>query len=314
MNNTGKLKTILLNNWMLKLLAAGLALLVVYEIREATSFEVPYDITLKVEVGDGIAILDKPKTVRVVFRGSQDDLRRLSQNEMMAVVKPKATDPAGSERIMVKRGDIQGVSGVRIVQIDPRFVTISFDREIEKILAVARPQIIGNPLIGKVELDYQPRAVKIRGSNLRLQNTEEVNTEPVDVDGRVESFSKTVRVLPPRDTQVSRIYPAEVKVNVNIVTESVTREWKGVVVRGIMNPGFTGEMRFEPVVVKVALKGRLEKIDNIASNSVMAFVDCTGLSPGAVTNLPVKVHIPIGMDVEVVVEPEMVMALSLIHI
>lgn len=303
MNSAERLKNLILNNWKLKLPAMVLAVLVVYEIREATSFEVPYDIPIKVEVGEGIAILDQPKTIRVLFRGSQEDLRRLSQKEIMAVVKPKATDPAGSERITVKSGDIQGASGVRVVKMEPRTVTIAFDREIEKNLAVAKPQVIGTPLIGKVELDYQPRTVKIRGSNLRLQNKEEVNTAPVDVDGRVESFSKTVRVLPPRDTQVSEIQPAEVTVNVNIVTELVTREWKNIELCGIVAPGFAGEMCFEPSKVMVALKGRLKEIDNIVSNSVMAFVDCSGLRIGMVTNLPVVVHIPAGMDVKAAVEP-----------
>ena len=306
MYSAEKLRNIVMNNWKLKLLAVILAVLVVYEIREATSFEVPYDIPIKAEVGEGIAILDQPKTIRVLFRGSQEDLRRLSQNEIMIVIKPKATDPAGSERIAIKSSDIQGAPGVRVVKMEPRVVTISFDREIEKNLAIAKPQIIGTPLIGKVELDYQPRTVKIRGSNLRLQNKEEIGTEPVDVDGRVESFSKTVRVLPPRDTQVSTIEPAEITVNVNIVTESITREWTSVKVCGIVAPGFNDKICFTPANVNVTLKGSLEEIDNIASNPVVAFVDCSGLVSGVVTTLPVQVHIPADMDIRAAVEPQAV--------
>ena len=308
MNNLEKLKQIMMNNWKLKLLAVVLAVLVVYEIREATSFEIPYDLPIKAEVGEGIAILDQPKTIRVLFRGSQEDLRRLSQNEITIVIKPKATDPAGSEKITIKSGDIRGAPGIRVMKIEPRVVTISFDREIEKDLAITKPQIIGTPLIGKVELDYQPRTVKIRGSNLRLRNKEEIGTEPVDVDGRVESFSKTLRVLPPRDTQVSLIEPAEITVNVNIVTESITREWKNVKVCGIVPPGFNSEICFSPASVNVALKGSLEEIDNIASNPVVAFVDCNGMVAGVVTTLPVQVHIPAGTDIKAVVEPQTVRA------
>jgi len=309
MKTVEKLKTVITNNWKLKLPALALAVVIFYAIRGATSFEVPYDIVIKVDVEEGIAILDQPKTVRVTFRGSQEDLRRLSQKEITAVIKPKATDPAGSERIKVRPGDIEGqLFGVRVVQIEPQVIKIAFDREIEKEVAVTRPQVIGSPLIGKVELDYMPRSVKIRGSNLRLQNKEEVGTEPVDVDGRVESFSKHVRILPPRDTWVSRIQPAEVTVNVNIVTESTTREWQRVEVRGIAGSGFTGNMRFEPSFVKVVLKGRAEKVDNIASNAVMAFVDCSEIGQGVTTNLAVKLNLPIGLEVEAVVEPESVSA------
>lgn len=300
-----RIKTFIRNNWQLKLLATGLAALVVYEIRDATSFEVPYDIPIEVKAGEGIAILDQPKTVRVVFRGSQDDLRRLNQNEMAAVVKPRATDPTGSEKIMIRSSDIQGAPGVRKVQIEPHVVTITFDREIEKNVAVSKPQVLGTPLIGKVELDYQPRSVKIRGSYLRLMNKEEIGTEPVDVDGRVESFTKRVKIL---DKWVTRVEPAEVTVNVNIVTELITREWTNVTVRGILAPGSAGEIRFDPPAVRVGLKGRAKEIDKVASNAVMAFVDCTGIGPGVVTNLPVSVHIPVGADVDASVEPAAVRA------
>lgn len=300
MNSVERLKTVILNNWQLKLLATGLAALVVYEIRQATSFEVPYDIPIKVEAGEGIAILDQPKTVKVFFRGSQDDLRRLNQNEMAAVIKPKATDPTGSEKIAIKSGDIVGAPGIRKVQIEPRIVTITFDREIQKDVAVAKPQVLGEPLIGKVELDYQPRTVRISGSYLRLMNKQEIGTEPVDVEGRVESFTKRVKIL---GALVTKVQPDEVTVNVNIVTELVTREWTNVMVRGILTPGFTGEIRFEPPYVKVGLKGHVREVEKVASNAVMAFVDCTGVMPWAVTSLPVNVHIPVGADVDAVVEP-----------
>ena len=305
MTRVDRVKSVILNNWQLKLLATGLAVLAFYGIRGATSFEVPYDIPLKVEVGQGIAILDQPKTVRVLFRGSQDDLRRLSQKEIAAVVRPKATDPTGSERITLGSGDIEGAPGVRVMQIDPRVVVLSFDRESEKVIPVAKPQTIGVPLIGKVELDYTPREVTIRGSNLRLQNTKEVSTEPVDVDGRVESFTKRVKVLL-SDAGVSKVTPPEVTVTVNIVTRSVVREWTNVVVKGTVPSGFAGVLKFEPAVVKVMMKGRPEEVGSIPTNAVLAFVDCSGLSAGTVTNLPVKIHLQSILDMDAVAEPSVV--------
>ena len=73
--------------------------------------------------------------------------------------------------------------------------------------------------------------------------------------------------------------------------------------RAFVSPGFAGETSFEPAHVKVALKGRLEEIDNVVSNALTAFVDCAGASSGMVTNWPVSVHIPPGVDVKAVVEP-----------
>ena len=55
MSGIDRVKVFVKHNWQLKLLSAMLAALVVYEAREATSFEVPYDIPIKVEPAEGIA-------------------------------------------------------------------------------------------------------------------------------------------------------------------------------------------------------------------------------------------------------------------
>lgn len=300
------LKEIATHNWNIKLLAVLLATVSFYAIRGATNFEVPYDIPLKVEVADGIAILDQPKTVCVTFRGSQEDLRRLSQKDIKAVIRPKATDPAGAEQVTVSSRDVQGAASVRVVNVEPKTVTIAFDHEVEKDMPVAKPKTIGTPLMGKVDLDYEPRKVKIRGSNLRLQNKAEVSTEPVDVDGRVESFTRRVRVLSPGDTQVVSIEPAEITVNVKIVTESVSRELSNVVVVALMKPARPAEATIRPDRVTVTLHGRPEAVESAVSNAVTVFADCTGLPEGGETNVPVNVYLPLHTDVDAAVHPSTV--------
>jgi len=300
------LKALVSKNWGLKLLAVLLAGLTYYAIRGATGFEVSYDIPLEVKVEKGIAILDQDtRTVEVTFRGSQEDIRRLDQKQIKVVMWPRASDPAGSEKVSVRSRNVEGAPGVRVVKIRPGSVTLTFDHETEKNVPVAKPKTVGVPLIGKVEIDYEPRSVSIRGPTRRLKDKNIVFTEPVDVEGRVESFSKRVRVLSPGDTW-AEIEPAEVSVSVNIVRESVSREWTNVAVVAVIEPGSAADVSFEPAVVNVSLHGRPKVLESVSGDSVMVFVDCVGLDPSASYELPVNVHLPTGVDVNTGVEPESV--------
>lgn len=294
-------------DWTLKLMAIALAILSFYAIRNATSFEVNYDVPLKVSAEKGIAILDQPKTVRVAFRGSQEELRHLNQKGIKALIYPKATDPTGSETVQIGFDDIEGVtSGARPVKIEPGSVTLTFDREIEKTLQVAKPKTIGAPLLGKVELSYEPKTVQVRGSQRRLADKTAVDTEPIDVDGRVESFAKKVRVL--SDTWASEVTPEEITVEVKIVTDSVTVQWTNVAVKAMSEPGALKRVSFDPASVNVILSGRPEAMETITGMVVNVFADCTGLRESTPTQVPVAVYFPDAHDVTARVEPNTVTA------
>ena len=299
------LKNVQVDNWHMKLLSLVLALLTFYAIRGATSFEFSFTVPLEVEVESGVAILDQPKTVEVTFRGSQEDLRGLDGRQIRAVVKPKVKDTAGSMMVAIGPEQIIGHSGVRVIRVRPDTAAIAFDHEVEKMFRVLKPKMVGTPG-GKVEIDYTPQYVRITGPRRSLRDREVVETEPIDVGGCVQSFSKRVRVLSPSDTGVIRIEPAEITITANMVTESVSKELTNMPVRAVVEAGSTNSVRLRPGSVNVSLHGRVEVIDRVADDSIRVFVDCVGLDPLESYELPVNVHLPSGVDVTATVEPQMV--------
>lgn len=291
---------------LIKLSALLLAVLSFYAIQGAISFEVSYDIPLDVKVEKGIAILAQDtRTVHVTFRGAQEDIRLLDQTQIRAVARPRVGNAAGL-RVPVGPRDIEGISGVRVVGVRPGSVNLTFDHEVEKKVAVAKPKTIGSPLIGKARIEYEPRFVTIRGPKQRLNDINVIDVEPIDVDGRVESFSKRVRALSPADTWISQIAPSEISVNVAIVTESAAREWTNITVLAVVQPGRPADVRFEPEKVNVSLQGMPETLENIADEAIKVFVDCSGLNDEATYELPARVHLPAGMDVAATVVPSVV--------
>ena len=298
----------LLHNWELKLLAAAMASLTFYIIRGKTSVEVHYDIPLNVQVEQGIAILEQtPRTVNVTFRGSQQDLRTLDQSSLRAVVRLKASDTAGSEEVTLTRRNVEGATGVVPVEIRPSRAIVTFDREGEKTLPLPAPVIKGRPLQGRVEIDYEPKIVTLRGPRRRLAAAKAF-LEPVDVEGRTEDFSTAARVLA-GDPWITEISPPQVTVKVSIRLDIVTRRIEAVRVLPLLEDGNPSKVVLEPAHVTVVIGGQAELVDSVVDGSVRAFVDCVGLSGSAQYDLPVNVHIPSMADISVSAEPSTVKVL-----
>jgi hypothetical protein len=306
-----RLRRFFSNNAGMKMLAVVLAALSFYAIRRETGLEFPYDVPLEVVVEPGIAVLEKePSTLEVTFRGSPEDHQQLERKRIKAVIKPKTVSLSGSESVTVTPRDIKGATGVTVVKIKPPVVTLTFDREAEKPIQVAKPRITGTPLIGHAEVEYDQKLVTLRGPRLRLQGLETVSTEPIDVDGRVESFTRTVRVLSPSDKWVSEIEPGEITVRVKIITEMVSHSWTNVPVLAAKMPGSAVAVRFVPPSVDVILTGRPEVIDTVRTNSMSVFVNCRDTDLLTTNLLPVQVYLPPGSEVRASIDPPGVRAIT----
>jgi hypothetical protein len=305
---------LIFQNWQLKLLALALGTLTYYAIQGATGYEVEYHVPLEVIVNEpGIAILNQdPTSVKVRFRGAQDDLLRLDQKRIKAVVHPKVgTLLHAREEVAITMRDIQGRSGVQVVQIEPPVVQLTFDREVETTVRVLEPRTIGTPLVGTVQIEYAPKTVTIRGPKRRLEQMKRegkdvVSTEPIDVDGRVESFTKQVRILSPSDAWVSRIDPSEITVNVNIVTQTTRREWPHIPIRAIMTPDAGLRISLDPGFVDVALEGRVDILKNLDDKSLRVFVDCTDIREAGSYSLPAIIHLSNQLKVKSTLTPNTV--------
>lgn len=294
------------NNWQLKLLAVLLAVGAYHAIMGVTGYEVLYDLPVKVEL-DGkknpdAALLDQDVSmVQVTFRGSQEDLRRLDQRVLEVVIRPPAVQR--KEWVALSEEHVKGARGVRPIHFKPATVLLTFGRQAEKEVAILAPVTVGTPLAGHVEIDYNPKTARLRGPMERLKDRHALATEPVDVDGRVASFSRTVKVLPPSDIWVSRIEPSEVNVQVKIVTESVDRKWEKVPIQVLTDAaGRAGAVRLEPAAATITVAGRAQVVEKMAPDSVSVYVDVRGLDAGKY-ELPARVILPVGMDVRQTAEP-----------
>lgn len=299
------MRAILLNNLGLKIMSILLAIISWFAIRETISFEIIVtDIPLKIRTGEGWAVFrQSDNAVMATFRGSQEDIRLMDHKQIKAVIDVRTNAVAGAIDMALTPRAIQGIWGVRAVRIYPERVRISLDHESEKVIPV-KGRTTGKPFSGEVEeIVCEPAVVRLRGPAQQLQQTEWVYTESVDVEGRIEGFTKRCRVLPPSDTWSPKIDPPDVQVGVVITEKTGNLAWKDVPVTAIGNPGSPVKAEITPARVNVIITGTSEVLENLKTTAPKAFVDCVELDSSLTYDLPVHIYLPPGHNVSVAVDP-----------
>ena len=286
------LRTLLTRNKRLKGLSLILAILTWYIIQDTISFEIEIpDIHLQIQVQDGMAILNQSaSTVDVTLRGSQEDIQLLDPRRLQAVVELKGDSSPLPQTVQMTPSMIKGIRGARAVAVHPSSILVTLDRQDERRVPV-KGRMTGSPLFGQVEsVLCEPSTVLLRGPAAKLRTTDCVYTQPVDVDGRVESFMRRCTVQAPGDNWVASMEPADVQVKVIISGKSAGQQLKNVPVNTILEPGHLLAADIDPPSVDVTLTSRLNEAIPADSVQVRVFADCIGLNTPGTYTVPVHVH------------------------
>lgn len=301
-----RLRLWLKDNGAMALIALVLAIFVYITILELVSNTTTSTATVEVEREPGVALMAvRPATVRVTFRGSLNEFRDLDRADLRIVVKSlRNKSEAGVARVTLKSRNLRGVSGLRVMNIEPSVVEITYDHQGEREFAIAPPLIDGKPFRGHAELDYTTKTAVVRGARLQLDRLHDagvtLKVEPINVDGRVQGFSKRVAILPPADAWMPEITPEAVTVKINILPDNIQREFSGIPVR---LAGFSGRANMnyavEPATVTVRLTGWAEALQNIQTNAIQVYANLPVAVDGTVTNeIPLQVLLPLGATIE----------------
>ena len=303
------LRNFFVEHRMLKLAALLLGFATVYPIRQITNQLEEFSIPIEVSVERGAAILSQDvRSLQITCRGSRDDLRSFDASGARAVVRPEFGGYAGSEVVPIGLRDLEGISRrIDVVKIRPDVVRVSFDHEIERQIAVGKPEIVGQPLLGKAELDFEPKVVTLRGPQSKLLEMKIVRAEPVDVTGVVDTFRRKVKLLE-SDIEGFEATPQEIDAHISIVTESISREWADIPVMVLRSPEHDERVEIEPTSVTVSLHGGAEQLKSLTESSIKAFIELAGIGTGAVSRATVQIHVPSGLNVSAAATPPTVNA------
>lgn len=184
----------LTENWILKLLSLVFALILWFFVMGERRVEVGYTVPLELKnVPSGMMIANEvPSLVDVRLSGPRTMLMNLSPSDISISVELGDLKPGlTSFKRLEERLNIP--SGLKVTRLSPSFVDVRLDRVKTKTVPV-EAIFAGTPAQGHNlrDLQIKPPRVEIEGAESELKDVNEVQTEPVDIEGVKESFALIV--------------------------------------------------------------------------------------------------------------------------
>ncbi|MCF7817495.1 MAG: hypothetical protein K9M54_06415 [Kiritimatiellales bacterium] len=291
------LQTLRKEKWLL-LLCLVLAFLAWQGIRKNIGFEVLVpDVLVDVSVPDGWAVWEKSvHRVNILFRGSREDIRYLNTGQLRVVVP--ITEPRHGDEIHIRLTDkyLKNPTGAKVVRFSPSEIVVRLDQEGERMLPVKAT--VNGSLSEGLEIDRivcTPASVRVSGARQVLDSMESVHTEPIELKDRQKSFKESFPVALPEAGRM-RVDPDWVSVEVSLVQRSSTQTFDNIPVRVLCASGEHRRVDLLPQTIKVTVKGQQQRIEQMRTADVFAYVACTELTENTGYDLPVIVDLPSGLQ------------------
>lgn len=287
----------------LRLLSLLLAVVVWYSIKENISFVTDLaNVPVVIELPENWAVLEKSvDSVKVQFRGTREDIRDLSRDQVRVQYAFVGELDKGEKVIELAPQHVITTTGAKPVYIKPSRITLRLDREGSRVLPVKadlRGQLPAGINVGQVSVE--PVQVEVFGPESRLDEIEFLRTQPVELEGKAQSFLSRVPLIAPSRMWDARLEPDAVNVQVNI-SDAITleeRRLQDVKVLVLLDKGRIRKLQVEPAVVSAVVSGLPESLKLLDGHSVSAFVDCSDVERVTGYELDVQLSLPEGVHVE----------------
>jgi YbbR domain-containing protein len=273
-----KLGRAIFGNWHLKLMSLGLAVMSWFLVTAAGIQEVEVDgVPVEVVTPEGIALWKLSRSrLRVKLKGPRAELSAVGSRDLRArYVVANDLVVEGEKAVIVdcKEGMIFSMPlGVRVTEVEPPDIRVSLVPKI-KARAQVKAFFEGNVRAGfKIaSARVVPARVSVVGPEPIVKDLKEVETLPINCDGRYESFSQRVSIQNKRGEYELEIGES-VEVKVRIAEQLGTRVMKGLSIN-LMGPSeLLRDVTIVPETVDVTVKGQKQLLAVLTKGQIMPFV------------------------------------------
>lgn len=218
----------------------------------------------------------------------------LSHQSVKAYHEIQGIEKAGRYNFRIEPRDIILPPGnIRILSIYPEVVTVILDELMVQKLPI-RVSLNGEPAEGYVvdreRMQVNPDAALIEGPRGKLAGLEAVYTDTLDIDGRIRSVRRKVRLALDSDlSSVTRDLAIDVFVPVR--REYSVNVFHDVPVKILGRPESLPRVSVQPLAVSFALRGPKPLLDKLTNANLLVFVDTSVLAKGEF-DIPVQLKLP----------------------
>lgn len=228
-------------------------------------------------------------SVRVRVAGPRRILSNLQGNRL-PVTLDLSDGKVGLVNYQINEKMIHLPPGLTATVLPPDTIQFKFELTVTKGVEV-KPRFDGKPAEGYVleGSEVVPNRVEIVGAQSEVQGIAQVDTEPIDLTERRESFETKVKIALHQPHAWPSTGQGEVEVRVTIAEETVQKLLKQISLK-VQNA--RGPVRLEPPRVDVILEGPAGKIDSLRLDQITASIVLPEEGP-LPEILPVRIQLPV---------------------
>lgn len=175
----------LTENWQLKLMSLGFALILWFFVMGERRMEIGYTVPLELlNVPEGLVVVGEvPNTVDVRLSGPRVMLVDLDEKDIRITLDLAGLQP-GITTFRRLDEHLRLPVGIRLTRASPSSIDVKLDQIIEKELPV-RPHLTGKPAKGYqlVAIETTPARVTVRGAQAEVSRLSEVVSDRIEIDG-----------------------------------------------------------------------------------------------------------------------------------
>lgn len=226
---------------------------------------------------DKVLISERVEDVHVTIKGPWRKLRGFDERELDRVNIDLRHSTGGE--VAITPDMIHVPAGMTVTNITPRFMRVTFDKRVDKLVEVT-PALVGRPQHGYVvaEAKVEPPTVRVRGAETMLHALGSVRTRELSLDGRSESFQLDTELVAPDGVELPASDTGKlVTLKVRLEEELVTRKLPGVAVMARAASADTldtARVKLVPSQVDVTLTGSLLDVEK-AKGAIVPVVRVT---------------------------------------
>jgi len=287
----------LTENWPVKILSIAAAVMLFFFNQMATLEERFLSIPLQIRISEQFIPAETfPKTVRLTLRGRSEEVNLVLEDDLEVFADFSMYELEGSYTVPVqvlKKGGLAHMDPLEL-QVEPKKLTLRIEKKLSKSVRVL-PSFVGYPAKGYELTQYflTPSSVEVEGLESTLSKTDTVETEPIDVTGRMEDFTLRLRLKKP--DQFSRFPGGDTVELFGIVQENTILKTIENIDLIALDLDENLEVEGLPEEAYLTVQGTQLFLETLDREDFMLTIDCSEIQEGGTYNLPVTPEVPQGV-------------------
>jgi YbbR domain-containing protein len=217
------------------------------------------------------------QSISVSVELAKNELAQVHPSMFQAVIDLEGSFQ-GEKEYEITRKIVSAPDNIRILEIEPKLLNLSFEEIIEKELPI-KPVFLGEPAQGYVleQITMIPPTVRTKGLVSELGKIEQLNTKAVNIEGIDSDIEMLVHIIFPKSVAALEPAPEYYTVQITVGSEPINMRYLNIPI-GIMNHEYV--TRINPRYFNMLVRGPRSLMENFKKQDIQAFIDLEGFKPG----------------------------------